>query len=63
MAEVDEEATFDVGVDQALFRTRTNGDELRLRNLNLGQAAATSIAWLINANTEAILEVNIKLKE
>ncbi len=63
MAEVNEELTFYTGVDQVQFRTQTNGDDIRIKNLKLTQLQATALAWLVNANGAAQLEFYIKVKD
>jgi hypothetical protein len=62
MAEVEEECVFCTRVDQVRFRTRTNGDEIRILNLRLPQAKAASMAWLVNHQPEEQLEFQIKVK-
>ena len=61
--EVEEELTFYTKADQVLFSTRTNGDSLRIKNVYLDQAQATSLAWLVNADDNAELEFQVKVKE
>ena len=63
MADVEEEVTFTTKADQVQFFTQTNGDKVFLRNLKLSQNQATSLAWLVNADGNAELEFNIKVKE
>ncbi len=63
MAEVSEICEFETTTDQIEFRTRTNGDEIRIRGIHLTQEQATSLAWLINADENAVLKIEIKLKE
>ncbi len=62
MAEVEEEVIFHTKADQVKFFTQTNGDKLNLLKLKLTQAQATSIAWLVNADNNAQLEFQIKVK-
>lgn len=62
MAEINEICVFEVGVDQILFNTRTNGDSLRITGLRLTQEQATSLAWLINSGEETKLRIRIKVK-
>lgn len=62
MAEVEEECVFHTKADQVKFHTQTNGDNIRIRNLNLTQAQATSLAWLVNADDTAELKFEIKVK-
>ena len=63
MADVEEECIFCTRADQVQFHTQTNGDSIYLKNLNLSQAQATSLAWLVNADGAAELEFQIKVKE
>lgn len=62
MAEIDEEVTFHTKADQIEFNTRTNGDRIHIRNLKLTQEQATSLAWLVNADDNAELEFQVKVK-
>lgn len=63
MAEIEEECKFETMADQVQFRTQTNGDEIRIRTLKLSQAQAASLTWLVNADDDAVLEFQVKLKE
>ena len=63
MAEVEEEVTFYTRADQVRFHTQTNGDQLTMPSLKLTQAQATSLAWLVNADDNAQLEFQVKIKE
>ncbi len=63
MAEVEEEVIFLTKADQVKFFTKTNGDKLNLVDLKLTQNQATSLAWLVNAEDNAELEFQIKVKE
>lgn len=62
MAEVEEECVFHTKTDQVQFHTQTNGDSIRIKNLKLTQDQATSLAWLINADGNAELEFQVKVK-
>lgn len=62
MPEIEEEVTFHTTADQVRFSTRTNGDSLSLGKLNLTQMQATTITWLVNADDNAELEFQIKVK-
>ena len=62
MAEVEEECIFYTRADQVKFHTQTNGDDIHIKNLNLSQRQATSLAWLVNADGNAELEFQIKVK-
>ncbi len=62
MAEVEEEVIFHTRADQVQFHTQTNGDNIHLKGLKLTQSQATSIAWLVNADGNAELEFQIKVK-
>lgn len=63
MAEVDEELTFCTKADQVTYHTKTNGDKLNIAHLNLNQAQAASLAWLVNAVDNIELEFQVKIKE
>lgn len=60
--EVEEECIFHTKSDQVRFQTQTNGDSIIIQNLKLTQAQATSLAWLINADGNAELEFQAKVK-
>ena len=62
MAEIDEEVTFHTKADQVRFNTQTNGDTVQIINLALTQTQATSMAWLVNADNNAELEFQVKVK-
>ena len=62
MPEVEEEVTFYTKADQVKFSTQTNGDRIYLKDLKLTQAQATSFAWLVNADNNAELELQVKVK-
>ena len=62
MAEIEEEVVFHTRADQVKFFTQTNGDKLNLVNLKLTQGQATSMAWLVNADNNAELEFQVKVK-
>ncbi|GAH18066.1 unnamed protein product [marine sediment metagenome] len=62
MAEVEEECTFHTRADQVKFFTQTNGDKIRIINLALTQAQATSMTWLVNADDNVELEFQVKIK-
>ncbi|MCK4625691.1 MAG: hypothetical protein KAV00_10300 [Phycisphaerae bacterium] len=62
MAEVEEECIFHTKTDQVKFHTQTNGDTIHIKNLNLSQAQATSMAWLVNADDNVELEFQVKVK-
>jgi len=49
------------GQDKLRFRTRTNGDEIVIKGVHLGEEAAASLAYLTNLNVT--LTVEIKQKE
>lgn len=62
MAEIEEEVVFHTKADQVEFNTRTNGDKLRIRQLNLSQSQAASLTWLVNADNNVELEWQVKVK-
>jgi len=63
MAEVDEICVFETKADQIKFHTQTNGDSIYIKGVHLTQAQATSLAWLVNADGNAILKIRIKIKD
>lgn len=50
-------AEFDIGVDQIEFRTKTNGDVIRITNVHLGKEAASALAELINDHDNLKIEI------
>ena len=58
--EVESECIFTTKADQVQFNTQTNGDAIRVKNLNLTQAQATSLAWLVNSSVEIEWKISIK---
>jgi hypothetical protein len=62
MAEVDEELTFYTRADQVKYITLTNGDSIHIKNLDMTQDQAASMAWLVNADDTAELEFQVKVK-
>ncbi len=62
MAGIEEEVVFHTKADQVQLRTQTNGDSIQLKRLKLSQTQVTSIAWLVNADDNAELEFQIKVK-
>lgn len=62
MPEVEEECIFHTRADQVKFHTQTNGDNIHIKNLNLSQSQATSMAWLVNADGAVELEFKVKVK-
>ncbi len=62
MATINEKCEFETRADQIHFHTRTNGDKIHLKNLKLTQKQATNLAWLVNADDDAVLSIEIKLK-
>jgi len=61
MPEINDETVFNVGPDQAEFTTRTNGDMLLIRGIHLTAEQAASLAWLVNHDTETVLEITVKV--
>ncbi|KKL68440.1 hypothetical protein LCGC14_2124960 [marine sediment metagenome] len=60
--EIEEEVIFHTKADGIEFKTKTNGDSLFIHTLHLTQSQATSLAWLINADNNAELEFQVKVK-
>ena len=46
--EIPDKATIIVGADQIDFNTKTNGDRLSIRGIDLDADNAATLAWLIN---------------
>ena len=61
MPEFETEVTFDVGEDQAKFRTQSNGDTLLIEGLNLTQKQAASLAWIVNIKDPKKIQIQIKV--
>lgn len=61
--QVNETCEFETKADQIRFRTQTNGDRIHIEGVHLTQEQATSLAWLVNADDNAILKVEIKVKD
>ena len=60
--EIEEEVTFHTKADGIEFKTKTNGDSIFIHTLRLSQEQATSLAWLVNADGNAELEFQVKVK-
>ena len=61
MAELEEEVVFETKADQVEFKTKTNGDSLHVVGLHLTAEQAASLAWLVNAGQNRVLEFEVKL--
>ncbi len=55
-----EPAEFSVTADQLEFRTKTNGDEVRMRGMHMGPEAAANLARLVNLDMELQIEIKVK---
>lgn len=53
---------FETTADMIELTTKTNGDRIEIHKLHLTQEQATSLVWLVNADDDAILEWEVKLK-
>ena len=58
--ELENEAKFDVGVDQIEFTTQANGDHIRIKGVQVPKESAAALAYMING--KKILEIQIKEK-
>ena len=59
---IPEACEFDIPLkDQIRFKTRTNGDEIVIKGVHLGEEMAASLAYLINKKVP--LHIEIKEKE
>ncbi len=59
MPEIEDEVTFDVEVDGAELKTKTNGDILIINDFHLSREQAASLAWLVNSNQK--IQFTVKL--
>ena len=59
MPEIEDEVTFDVEVDGAEFKTKTNGDILIINKFNLNREQAAALTWLVNSNQK--IQFTVKL--
>ena len=55
-----DKAVFDVAVDQIEFRTKTNGDCIKIVGVHLGTGAAANLATLINSGETLLVTVGKK---
>ena len=54
------ECNFELAADQCEFRTRTNGDRIKMDGMNIDAQNAADLAYMIQ--DAAILEIQIKEK-
>lgn len=59
MPEIEDEVTFEVGIDGTKLTTQTNGDILILNGFSLSREQAASLAWLVNSNQK--IQFTVKL--
>ncbi len=59
MPEIEDEVTFDVEVDGAELKTKTNGDILIINKFHLSRKQAATLAWLVNSNQK--IQFTVKL--
>lgn len=59
MAVIDESCEFIVKADDIQFTTQTNGDTITIRNLDLSQGQAATLAWLVNNPSTLIIEIKL----
>ena len=57
MPEIEDELKFSVGADKVRFVTRTNGDELLIRGIDLTQQQAATLAYLVNSDKDVEFKV------
>lgn len=60
MPQIPETSEFDVEHDQIELKTAANGDYIEIRKVQLGQNAAATLAWLINADNHLTIEIKLK---
>lgn len=60
MPEIPNSCEFNAEADQIELKTRTNGDFIEIRGINLDQENAAALAWLINADNHLTVEIKIK---
>lgn len=60
MPEIPDVCEFEVAADQITFQTITNGENIEIKNINMTQNAAASLAWLINTDNHLTIEIKIK---
>lgn len=63
MAEIEEEATFNVPCEKFRFQTQTNGDRIDIDHIELDQGTATTLTWLFNHQAGTELEIQVKVKD
>ena len=59
MPNIPDKCEFLVGADQIRLTTQTNGDQIHIKGIHLGEGAAAALAYLIN-KTNNHLKVEIK---
>ena len=62
MAEIEEKCEFETRADQIQLTTKTNGDTIIISGLDFNQGQAASMAWLVNADDEAVLVFKVEVK-
>lgn len=65
MPEIPETCEFEVIPEQIVLTTRSNGDHIELKDLNLSQGAVATLAWMINIDDPAKenrMTIEIKVK-
>lgn len=60
MPEIPDSCEFDVEHDKIELATRTNGDVIKIRGINLDKEQAASLAWLVNADNHLTIEIKLK---
>ena len=60
MPQIPDVCEFEVAADQIAFQTITNGENIEIKNINMTQNAAASLAWLINTDNHLTIEIKIK---
>lgn len=62
MATIDEVCTFETVADQVQFHTKTNGDSLGIKKLELNRDQATIMTWLVNSDNKRPLVWTVHIK-
>ena len=59
MPTIPDKCEFEVEADLIELKTRTNGDHIEIHKINLNQAQAASLAYLINHPNHLKIEIKI----
>jgi hypothetical protein len=59
MPQIPETCEFEVQADQIEFRTITNGEHIIIKDIQMSQNAAATLAWLINTDNHLTVEIKL----